>query len=341
MIPKLRSKDKISMVVYAGASGLILDGVCGDEKRTLNEALESLTAGGSTAGGAGIELAYKVAAAHFIKKGNNRVILATDGDFNVGVSSEAELQTLIEEKKQEGVYLSVLGFGDGNIKDNKMETLADKGNGNYYYIDNLLEARKVLVSEFGSTLVSIAKDVKIQVEFNPAKVKEYRLIGYENRTLEAKDFNDDTKDGGELGAGHCVTALYEIIPVESNEQKTSVDPLKYSKMTSTSAPDLCTIKFRYKGVKKQDDASLLLQKVVPATDPRDQKPSINLSLAAGAAEFAMLLRNSKEKGHASFEQALELARAASRNDDEGYVAGLISMIELSKDLESSSRKHVE
>jgi Ca-activated chloride channel homolog len=338
MIPKLRAKDKVSIVVYAGASGLILDGVDGDEKRSLTEALESLSAGGSTAGGAGIELAYKVAVEHFIKKGNNRVILATDGDFNVGVSSEESLQTLIEEKKQEGVYLSVLGFGEGNIKDNKMETLADKGNGNYYYIDNLLEARKVLVAEFGSTLITIAKDVKIQVEFNPAKVKEYRLIGYENRTLEAQDFNDDTKDGGELGAGHCVTALYEIIPADSKEQKTSIDALKYSQAGGSSTPDLCTIKFRYKGVKKKDDSSLLLQKTVAATDPSDQSLSVNIKLAAGVAEFAMLLRNSKEKGNASFDQAIELVRAASKNDNEGYVAGLISMIELSKDLETSYKK---
>ncbi|MCW3072866.1 MAG: magnesium chelatase subunit [Bacteroidetes bacterium] len=337
MIPKLREEDRVSIVVYAGNAGLVLDGARGDQKEKIIEALEKLQAGGSTAGGQGISLAYATAKEHYIKNGNNRIILSTDGDFNVGISSVPELEKLITEKREEGIYLSVLGFGQGNLKDNTMETLADKGNGNYYFIDNILEARKVLVSQFGGTLTTIAKDVKIQVEFNPAKVKEYRLIGYENRMLAAEDFNDDKKDAGELGAGHCVTALYEIVPAGSAESRTNIDDLKYSGQPNTNtAPDLATVKFRYKGAKKNDTTSLYLQKVVYPLAAVKEKSSANMKLASAVSEFGMLLRDSKEKGDASFDEAIALASAAKANDAEGYVAGLIDMMKIAKDLKASS-----
>ncbi|MEO8761478.1 MAG: von Willebrand factor type A domain-containing protein, partial [Bacteroidia bacterium] len=332
---QLREQDKLSIVVYAGSSGVVLDAVSGDETNRINTALESLHAGGSTAGGEGINLAYKMAEKYFIKNGNNRVILATDGDFNVGVSSEDELKTLIEEKRSHGIYLSVLGFGEGNIKDNKMETLADKGNGNYYYIDNFMEARKVLVSQFGGTMYTIAKDVKIQVEFNPAKVKEYRLIGYDNRMLNAEDFNNDKKDAGELGAGHCVTALYEIIPVGSPDSQVSVDELKYTKVNPTdNSNEIATVKFRYKGVKKQDTTSKLIEEVVLNNVLELNQTSTNFKLAAGVSEFGLLLRGSEYKGLCNFKEAIELVTPAKQNDPDGYIAGLIEMMKSAKELMS-------
>ncbi|WP_255408041.1 VWA domain-containing protein [Chitinophaga sp. MD30] len=212
LVQQLRPADHVSIVVYAGAAGLVLPSTAGNEKTTILDALDKLEAGGSTAGGAGIQLAYRTAAEHFIKSGNNRVILATDGDFNVGASSDGELQRIIEKEKEKGIFLSVLGFGMGNYKDNKLELLADKGNGNYAYIDNFEEARRTFVTEFGGTLFTIAKDVKLQIEFNPRFVSSYRLVGYENRLLHDEDFNDDKKDAGDMGAGHTVTALYEIVP---------------------------------------------------------------------------------------------------------------------------------
>lgn len=327
---QLRDDDKVSLVVYAGSAGVVLDGADGDDSDKIMQALDNLQAGGSTAGGEGIELAYKIANEHFIKKGNNRVVLATDGDFNVGMSSESELEKLIESKRDEGIYLSVLGFGEGNIQDNIMETLADKGNGNYYYIDNFMEARKVLVSQFGGTLVTIAKDVKIQVEFNPAQVKEYRLIGYENRLLNAEDFNDDKKDAGEIGAGHTVTALYEIIPAGSSDSKAKVDDLKYKSQTVNTSEDLATIKFRYKGVAKNDTISKLITKTVGGDV--NSEISANLQLAAGVTEFAMLLRDSRYKQNASFDEAAKLVANAKKNDKEGYVAGLTDLIGIAKDL---------
>ena len=247
----LREQDVVSVVVYAGAAGLVLPPTHGNEKTKILDALSRLEAGGSTAGGEGIALAYKVAAQNFMKEGNNRIILATDGDFNVGTSSDAEMERLITEKRKSGVYLSCLGFGGGNYKDSKMETLADKGNGNYAYIDNENEAKKVLTKEMGGTLLTIAKDVKIQIEFNPTKVQGYRLIGYENRLLAAEDFEDDTKDAGELGAGHTVTALYEIIPVGVKTNLVRKSPnLKYqttdTQATAQQTNELCTVKFRYK-----------------------------------------------------------------------------------------------
>ena len=220
--------DRVAIVVYAGAAGVVLESTPGNNKEAIMQALDNLQAGGSTAGGAGLMLAYRIAEKNFIKGGNNRIILATDGDFNVGVSDNVSMEKLVEEKRGLGVYMTVLGFGMGNIKDDKMEIIADKGNGNYAYIDNIQEARRVLVQEFGGTLFTIAKDVKFQVEFNPAYVKSYRLVGYENRLLADEDFNDDTKDAGEMGAGHTVTALYEIVPAGSDETGLPiVDPLRY------------------------------------------------------------------------------------------------------------------
>jgi Ca-activated chloride channel family protein len=214
LVSQLRAQDRVAIVVYAGSSGCVLQSTPGNQKETINAALERLQAGGSTAGSAGLKLAYEIAEQHFMKEGNNRIILATDGDFNVGPSSNAEMERMIETYRNKGIFISVAGFGMGNYKDDKMEIIADKGNGNYSYIDNLMEAKKVFINEFSSTLYTIAKDVKIQIEFNPAYVKEYRLVGYENRLLNEEDFDNDKKDAGELGAGHTVTALYEIVPAE-------------------------------------------------------------------------------------------------------------------------------
>lgn len=340
LVNQLREDDKISLVVYAGNAGVILNGAYGDEKEKILNALNNLNAGGSTAGGEGIELAYKIAKENFIKKGNNRIIIATDGDFNVGISSQSELEKLIETKRDEGIYLSVFGFGEGNIKDNIMETLADKGNGNYYYIDNFMEARKVLVSQFGGTLITIAKDVKIQIEFNPALVKEYRLIGYENRLLNAEDFNNDKKDAGEIGAGHCVTALYEIIMTDSKDSRTNVDALKYKKENINAGLELGTVKFRYKGVSVKDTSSLLITKTIDSK-PSDSSDDIhNLNLAAGLAEFAMLLRDSKHTQNATFDSAANLVASGLNNDKEGYVSNLIELIKIAKSLKTVNPKNL-
>lgn len=334
LVKQLRPKDRLSIVVYAGSSGMIIENASGDEKDQINQALEVLTAGGSTAGGDGINLAYKIAEKHFLKNGNNRVILATDGDFNVGVSSEKELEDLITQKRDNGIYLSVLGFGEGNYKDNLMETLGDKGNGNYYYIDNFMEARKVLVSQFGGTMFTIAKDVKIQIEFNPAVVKEYRLIGYDNRLLAAEDFNNDHKDAGEMGSGHCVTAIYEIIPAGSAESHAKIDELKYSKPTteSTNSNEMATVKFRYKDVKKQDTTSKLISQVVPNQVQPIEATSSNFKLAAGVSEFALLLRGSDYKGTSNYKQAIDLVLQSHATDSNGYIAGLLEMIKVASDL---------
>ncbi|PLX25283.1 MAG: hypothetical protein C0599_00825, partial [Salinivirgaceae bacterium] len=263
LVKKLRSQDRVGIVVYAGSSGLVLKSTKGDKKEQILQAIDNLVAGGSTAGGSGIRLAYKVAKENFMKRGNNRVILATDGDFNVGVSSNSELEELIASKRDEGIFLSVLGFGTGNYQDEKMETLADKGNGNYSYIDNIMEARKVFVSEFGGTLFTIAKDVKIQIEFNPHFVKSYRLVGYENRMLKREDFADDKKDAGELGSGHSVTALYEIVP--NNKGDKMVSELKYqsSEMSelAKSSGEIGTVKFRYKKPKGDSFRAVAMRKM--------------------------------------------------------------------------------
>lgn len=331
LVDQLREQDKVSIVVYAGAAGLVLPPTSGADKKKILEALENLQAGGSTAGGAGIKLAYATARENYSKNGNNRVILCTDGDFNVGVSSDGALQRIIEKERESGVFLTVLGFGMGNYKDNKLETLADKGNGNYGYIDNLLEAQKMLVTQMGGTLNTIAKDVKIQIEFNPAKVKGYRLIGYENRLLAKEDFNNDKKDAGELGAGHTVTALYEIIPVgTANKYLDSVDALKYQSTVMNSSGELMTVKFRYKEPK--DSVSKLITQPLKAADITTLTPSNNIKWAMAVAEFGQVLRDSKFKGNSTIESALANARHAKGKDDEGYRAEFIKLIEMYKTL---------
>lgn len=331
LIKELREEDRVAIVVYAGASGVVLQSTSGAEKRKIRLAIDELHAGGSTAGAEGIHLAYKIAEKNLIDGGNNRVILATDGDFNVGQSSDSELVQIIEEKREKGISLSILGFGNGNYKDSKMEKLADNGNGNYAYIDNINEARKVLVNEITSTLYTIAKDVKLQIEFNPAHVKEYRLIGYENRIMNDEDFNNDKKDSGDLGAGHTVTALYEIIPKNSKESMIStVDQLKYQDRNLTSNasddPDLMTIKLRYKA--PEADVSELIE-----LSTRDQATSLNetsdnFRFSAAVAEFAMLLRNSKYKGGATYEGVEDLAQSAKGEDLDGYRNEFLRIVKL-------------
>jgi Ca-activated chloride channel family protein len=320
LVDQLREEDKISIVVYAGAAGLVLSPTSGSDKIKIKNAIDQLQTGGSTAGGAGIKLAYQIAKENFIKEGNNRVILCTDGDFNVGASSDDELERMIEKERESGVYLTVLGYGMGNYKDNKMQKLADKGNGNHAYIDGINEAKKVLVNEFGGTLFTIAKDVKLQIEFNPAKVVGYRLIGYENRMLKKEDFNDDKKDAGELGSGHTVTALYEIIPagVESQFLK-DVDPLKYSKekaVASSNTNELLTVKFRYKTPNLQK-SELIVHPVID-NQIAFNSTSDNFRFAASVAEFGMLLRNSEFKSQSSFVHVLKIAGGAKGRDAEGY-----------------------
>lgn len=327
LVKQLREQDKVSIVVYAGQAGVVLEPTSGSEKTKIIAAIDGLNASGSTAGGEGIQLAYKIAKETFMKEGNNRVILATDGDFNVGVSSEGELTKLIEERRDDGIFLSILGFGMGNLKDNKMETLADKGNGNYAYIDNALEAKKSIVSQFAGTLHTIAKDVKLQVEFNPAKVKGYRLIGYENRVLDKADFNNDKKDGGDMGAGHSVTALYEIIPAGAKGVIGTVDPLIYQQSHIVPSDDLLQIKIRYK--KPTEDTSILFIKGMADTDNQGIS-SENYEFAAAVAEYGMLLRGSPYKGQASYEQVLKMARDGKGKDKDGYRGEFIKLVELSQ-----------
>lgn len=326
---QLREKDKVSIVVYAGSAGLVLPPTSGSNKTKIKEAINNLEAGGSTAGGQGIELAYKTAKENFIVNGNNRIILATDGDFNVGASSDDELIRLIERERKSGVYLSVLGYGMGNYKDNKMQQLADKGNGNHSYIDNINEAKKVLVTEFGSTLFTIAKDVKIQIEFNPSKVQAYRLVGYENRMLASEDFNDDLKDAGELGSGHTVTALYEVIPVgvQDNFTKT-VDPLKYQsndKKFVTATDEIMTIKLRYK--KPDEDISKLIVHSVLDNHVDVANTSDNFRFSAAVAEFGLLLRSSDYKQQSTYSQVVKMAKSAKGNDENGYRSEFIRLVQ--------------
>lgn len=333
---QLRAEDKISLVVYAGAAGVILPPTSGSDKMKIKEALENLEAGGSTAGGDGIELAYKLAKENFLKNGNNRVILATDGDFNVGIASEGELQRLIERKRKDGIYLSVFGFGMGNYKDNNMETLADKGNGNYAYIDNIQEARKEFVQEFGGTLFTVAKDVKIQIEFNSAFVQAYRLIGYENRALKNEEFHDDQKDAGEMGSGHTVTAIYEIIPAGLNSHyMPRTDPLKYQKseLSGTGKTDeLLTLKIRYKN---PDSENSILFALPVKNDPKPfASCSENLRFSAAVAAYGLLLRDSGYKGSASYETVLSLAKNAFGKDEEGYRAEFVRLVKTSQMLDS-------
>ena len=329
LVDELRPSDRMSLVVYAGSAGVVLDGADGGDKEAIIEAINSLEAGGSTAGGEGIELAYSIAAQNYIEGGNNRVILGTDGDFNVGVSSESALERLISRKKDSGIFLSVCGFGTGNLKDNKMETLADKGNGVYYYIDNLLEAKKVFVEELGGTLLTVAKDVKLQVEFNPALVKGYRLIGYENRILDYNDFVDDTVDAGDLGAGHEVIVLYEIIPFGSDEV---IDESTYEipedlKYDGENYPDeLLTLSIRYKD--PDSDVSELVEHIVYSNDFTDT-PSDNYLFASCVAEFGLLLLDSDYKYNSSYNAVI--ARATDVYDDD-YKEEFIELVRIAQRL---------
>ena len=328
LLEKLRPQDKVALVVYAGSAGTVLEPTSATEKDKIIEALDDLNAGGSTAGGEGIELAYKLAQENFIKNGNNRVILATDGDFNVGSSSQADLQTLIEEKRQTGIFLTCLGFGMGNYKDNTLETLADKGNGNYAYIDNLQEANKFLGKEFAGSMYAIAKDVKIQIEFNPKFVKSYRLIGYENRKLRNEDFKNDKIDAGELGIGHTVTALYEVIPqdVESDFAPENSD-LKYSQITEFGVVknELATIKFRYKN--PDSDKSLEMIQTITESDSKIEKASPDFKFATSVAWFGLVLRNSQLIKDKDLTKIVNLAKQGKSNDEEGYRSEFVRLIE--------------
>jgi Ca-activated chloride channel family protein len=335
LVNELREKDRVTLVVYAGSAGMVLPPTPGNQKDKILDAIEKLQAGGSTAGGEGIQLAYKLAKENFIKSGNNRVILATDGDFNVGISSDTELVRLIEQKREQGVFLTVLGVGTGNLQDSRMEQLANKGNGNYAYIDNLMAAKKVLVKEMGGTLLTIAKDVKIQVEFNPAKVQAYRLIGYENRLLQNQDFKDDKKDAGELGAGHSVTALYEIIPVgvKSNLKLPDVDALKYQKtvqQTPSGSDELMQVKLRYKA--PNQTTSQLLTSPVVDRGLKLEDASTNFKFSAAVAEYGMMLRASQYKGKGSFDNVLKLANQSQGEDLDGYRAEFIRLVQRSRSI---------
>ena len=334
---QLRPQDRISVVVYAGTAEMVLPPTSGAQQAKILAAVSDLEADGSTAGGAGIRLAYYLARESFVEAGNNRVILATDGDFNVGVSSEGELVKLIERERESGIFLSVLGFGTGNLKDAKMEKLADHGNGNYSYIDSLLEARRVLVKQMGATLVTVAKDVKLQVEFNPAQAKAYRLIGYENRRLRDEEFNDDRKDAGDLGAGHSVTALYEVIPAGSDEPIPGVDPLKYQKNTLRSGEagshEVLTVKLRYKP--PRGSKSRLLTRVL-SRPGKGATPSDAFRFAAAVVEFGLCLRDSPYKGTSDYDHAFEQVRQTLGSDEEGRRSELLFLIKTAKDLTTQS-----
>ena len=324
LVNQLREKDKVAIVVYAGAAGVVLKPTSGNEKGKILEALDQLKAGGSTAGGEGIELAYKLAKENYIKDGNNRVILATDGDFNVGASSNVAMEGLIEKKRKSGVFLSVLGFGYGNYQDDKLEVLADKGNGNHAYIDTMQEAQKVFSKEFGGTLYTIAKDVKIQVEFNPKKVQAYRLVGYENRLLNDEDFVDDTKDAGELGSGHTVTALYEVIPVGVKSKfLKNLPKLKYTqnKKLDNFDDELLTVKFRYKLPK--ETKSIELVKIV-----KDEvlAPTNDMNFISAVALFGMQLSKSKFKNKSKIEDVLKLVEGELGEDKDGYRSEFIRLV---------------
>ena len=338
LVDQLRAVDHVAIVTYAGSAGVKLESTPGDEKMKIKSAIEELEAGGSTAGAAGIKKAYEIAKQQFIKGGNNRIILASDGDFNVGESSDESMEELISKESKSGVFLTVLGYGMGNLKDSKMEILADKGHGNYAYIDNISEARKAMVTEFGGTLFTVAKDVKIQVEFNPSYVQAYRLVGYENRLLEAEDFNNDQKMGGDMGVGHVVTALYEIVPVgvESGLIGT-VDPLKYQQQADQAAgrrnAELATVKFRYK--EPEGEKSKLQQKVVGTFVTELNSVSEDLRFVTAVAELGLLLRDSDFKQKANFDQLIARAKASKGKDEEGYRAEFIRIAENARDLSRS------
>jgi len=343
LVDKLGENDRVAIVVYAGASGLVLPSTTGDRKEQILNALENLQAGGSTNGAQGIELAYQTATDHFIKGGVNRVILATDGDFNVGTTSEGELVRLIEEKAKSGVFLSVLGVGDDNLNDSMMQKLADKGNGNYAYLDSVEEARKVLVRQINGTLVTIAKDVKIQVEFNPAQVGSYRLIGYEKRLLRKEDFNNDKIDAGEIGAGHTVTALYEVVPVGAEPDPAAsvppVDSLKYQPTTpevaslrKPSSPEMLTVKLRYK--EPAGDTSKLIERPFVDTGALFANAAADLKFAAAVAEFGMVLRDSQYKGDGSSGSVAQWAEEGRAADPDGYRAGFLTLVRKARELKA-------
>ncbi|MEJ2111394.1 MAG: VWA domain-containing protein [Acidobacteriota bacterium] len=328
LVDRLTENDRVSIVTYAGSTRVELPSTRGDRKWEIHRAIDRLRSGGSTAGASGIQLAYETAARNFIKDGANRVILATDGDFNVGVTNHGDLARLIEEKAESGVFLSALGFGMGNYKDDTLELLADKGRGNYAYIDTIEEARKVLVEQINATLVSVAKDVKIQVEFNPEQVAAYRLLGYENRIMAKEDFNDDTKKAGVIGAGHAVTALYEIVPAGQPVPSSGVDPLKYQKpvetTTAASSDETGTVKVRYKD--PDGEESRLMQFAVRDSGRKFDKASNDFKFAASVAAFGMVLRDSPYKGGANLEDALDWAREGQGEDAHGYRAEFIRLV---------------
>lgn len=327
LLDNLRPEDRIAIVVYASQTGIALPSTSAKEKEKISKVIDDLVASGSTAGGAGLQTAYEVAEKNFLPKGNNRIILATDGDFNVGISSRDELQRLVEEKRNNGIYISVLGYGMGNYRDDMAETIANKGNGNYAYIDNFTEAKKVLVNEFGGTLYTVAKDVKLQLEFNPQYVKEYRLVGYENRALANEDFEDDKKDAGEIGAGHTVTTLYELIPAKG----ATTDGLRYQKQVKEGfANELAFLKIRYKDPVVKDAKSVEESTPIPFSLTDLTQTDDDYRFAAAVAEWGMLLRNSKYKAKSSYKQVIDLAKNAIGKDEEGYRKEFIRLVELSE-----------
>ena len=339
LVQNLSDRDRVAIVVYAGAAGVVLPPTSCEERPAILEAMDRLKAGGSTAGSAGIQLAYQVAQENFDAEGINRVILCTDGDFNVGITNQGDLIRLIEQKAAEGVFLTCLGFGMGNYKDSTLEKLANKGNGNYAYIDTIHEARKVLVEQLSGTLVTIAKDVKIQVDFNPARVGAYRLIGYENRMLRAEDFRDDTKDAGEIGAGHTVTALYELIPVGKEAHLPQAEPSKYQQTgqpTEAAASDeLLTIRLRY----KQPAAEISGEASFPVSDNGKSLDGAagDFRFAAAVACFGMLLRNSEHQAESTYDLVLELARSGKGDDPHGYRREFVQLVELAKSIQGRRR----
>lgn len=334
LVNNLRDEDRVAIVVYSGSAGEKLPSTSGSDKQKIREAIDELTAGGSTAGGAGIKLAYKMAKQNFVKGGNNRIILCTDGDFNVGVSSDEGLEKLIEQERKSGVFLTVLGYGMGNYKDSKMQVLAEKGNGNHAYIDNLQEANRVLVNEFGATMHTVAKDVKLQIEFNPSQVQAYRLIGYESRLLKDEDFNNDAKDAGEMGAGHTVTAFYEVVPAGIKSDFTGkVDDLKYQKTKPTPAAtnnskELLTVKLRYKA----PDGNTSKKIEQPLIDDNKEKVSSDFRFASAVAMFGQLLRDSDFKGDATYDKVISLAKTSLDNDEKGYRREFIRLAETAEGL---------
>lgn len=335
LLAELDDKDRVAIVAYAGAAGLVLPSTPASERETILNALDAVESGGSTAGGEGIELAYKIAKENLLSDGNNRVILATDGDFNIGMSSSNELVSLIEEKRKDNIYLTICGFGMGNYKDGQMEQISNAGNGNYFYIDNIREAKKVFVTQMRANMFTIAKDVKIQIEFNPKTIKAYRLIGYENRLLAKEDFDDDTKDAGELGAGHTVTAIYEVILSDSKSTQdiAKAADLKYqTKSVSGNSSDLMTVKFRYKPIKS--DKSILLEQVLSKSALIGlENSSNNYRFSAAVAGFGMLLRDSEFKGTATYDNMYSLAKDALDADKENYRAEFLQLVQTANTLQ--------